>query len=804
MAARSTSCEGSPATTATPTCTSVDTRPAFSNAREIPRMQPPQFMPPIQTFVALLLSLMAAVLVPTSAIVEGPPGVQTLSSMEAIRPATTLLCAVVALCIGAAALLRRRSQVHVLFAGFSGSIGLWYASQTFSLLFSAKLWDHVTGVLTALFPHFALRIFDEVVPPMGGRKRSRLTEIATATIVPIVALEVSPYQHRPWALGTLYVYLAVLIAAGLVSFARRGEASPSRALRERVRFTAFIGMLAMVFTLADFLSFVGVHLPPIGAALSVVFLFMLSESLVRERVADLYDLAGRLFVATLLAFCLAAVFYLFVAVLGRFNTMGLNATLVAIAFVLLFEPLKAEVEKRTMAIFFRERTVLIGAVDEVRLRLAHVLDPESMGATVSEVLLGTRRITGVAVYMRDCEGSDFDLIVADGVQMPLRLDEHTLAPITRRLEVGGNVDLSTLDPSKPNDHAVSVAGAILGPLRTGLWLPIRPSAHELVGLLGVLDDRMPVPFTPDDRALLGAIASHCGSSVVSTRAYQALKERDRLVALGELAAGLAHEVKNPIGAIKGAAQLLEELSLDAELPSSDADGEPRDTGQTYVGIILEEVERLDRVVSSFLDYARPNAGTPITIDVNAALKRTMQILSAQGFGQAEVHVHCTDNVPAVLIDPEKLRQVIVNLVLNALQAVGTRGKVFISSTRRDGYGSRIPVSRSRSGPLSVGGGAGSMSSSVSGHGSGEPWVEIAVRDDGPGISKKVLGSLFIPFFTTKEKGTGLGLAISQSIVQAAGGVIDVVSHPGSGSTFRVLLPGTTLTNKTPVPPKLSV
>jgi signal transduction histidine kinase len=722
--------------------------------------------------------------------------------MEAIRPATTLLCAVVALSIGAASILRRRSQVHVLFAGFSGSIGLWYASQTFSVVFAEAVWDRVTGVLTALFPHFALRIFDEVVPPADGRKRSRLTEIATASIVPMVALELSPYQQSPWALGALYVYLVALVSAGLVSFARRGEASPSRALRERVRFTAFTGMLAMVFTLADFLSFVGVRLPPIGAALSTVFLFMLSESLVRERVADLYDLAVRLLVATLLATALALVFYLFVAVLGRFNTMGLNATLVAIAFVLLFEPLKAEVERRANAVFFRERTILQSAVDEVRVRLAHVFDAESMGATVSEVLLGSRRITAICIYLRDGEGSDFDVLVSDGVKMPARLDELAMAPLLQRLEGGSGVDLATLDPTKPADHALGLAADLLGPMRTGLWLPIRPTADEIVGLLGVLDDRMPVPFTPEDRALLGAVASHCGSTVMSTRAYRAIKERDRLVALGELAAGLAHEVKNPIGAIKGAAQLLEDVALDSapathEL-AANAGAEPgADAGANeapvYVGIILEEVARLDRVVSSFLDYARPNAGTPIAVDVNAAVRRTMQILSAQGFGQTDVQVHYADTLPAVLIDPEKLRQVLVNLVLNALQAVGAGGKVQVTTIRRDEYGSRVPLSRSRSGPISVGAAL-----------AGEGWVEIAVRDDGPGISKKVLESLFIPFFTTKEKGTGLGLAISQSIIQAAGGIIDVVSNPGSGSTFRVLLPGAPHASKTPLPPKIAL
>ena len=125
--------------------------------------------------------------------------------------------------------------------------------------------------------------------------------------------------------------------------------------------------------------------------------------------------------------------------------------------------------------------------------------------------------------------------------------------------------------------------------------------------------------------------------------------------------------------------------------------------------------------------------------------------------------------------------------------VEEKGKWQATTGRRDGYGLGLPFSRSGSGPISVGASL-----------AGEAWVESAVRDDGPGISKKVLESLFIPFFTTKEKGTGLGLAIVKSIVQAAGGMSDVVSHPGAGSTFRVLLPGSAAGTKTPLPPKLAL
>ena len=119
--------------------------------------------------------------------------------------------------------------------------------------------------------------------------------------------------------------------------------------------------------------------------------------------------------------------------------------------------------------------------------------------------------------------------------------------------------------------------------------------------------------------------------------------------------------KNPLGAIKGAAQLLEEVGAgSAEDPS----------GREFVGIIIEEVNRLDRVVGSFLDYARPNAGNPIPLDINAAVRRTVQILSSQiTDGGIDVQLDLSDPLPRARIDPEKFRQVLMNLMQNAIQAM---------------------------------------------------------------------------------------------------------------------------------------
>ncbi|HEY0463028.1 MAG TPA: ATP-binding protein, partial [Polyangiaceae bacterium] len=248
-----------------------------------------------------------------------------------------------------------------------------------------------------------------------------------------------------------------------------------------------------------------------------------------------------------------------------------------------------------------------------------------------------------------------------------------------------------------------------------------------------------------------------------------MQERDRLAALGQMAAGLAHEVKNPLGAIKGAAQLLGDPSHDTKLGQADLE---------FVSIILEEVERLDRVVGSVLDYARPSKGDAGTVDVNAVVKRTLTVLASDRTEECELRTELSDSLPLVRADAEQLRQVLINLIRNAVQAMGGQGTVQVTTRSRSAASG---LARDSLLPQA-------------------DWVEIAVRDEGPGIAPQVQKNLFVPFFTTKDRGTGLGLAISQRVVEEMGGRIEVVSRPGAGSTFSLVLPAVTEAHVSPRPP----
>jgi signal transduction histidine kinase len=278
----------------------------------------------------------------------------------------------------------------------------------------------------------------------------------------------------------------------------------------------------------------------------------------------------------------------------------------------------------------------------------------------------------------------------------------------------------------------------------------------ILGCIALRDERLKNAYGFDDLDVMRLLSAQAAITIENSRVYERMKERDRLAALGEMAAGLAHEIRNPLGAIKGAAQLL-----------VGPDGKPVSNGaqdvREFLGIIVDEVNRLNRVVTQFLDYARPWKGDSSEIDINEVVRKTVHLLENQETaGAVNIELKLNDDVPRIRGDSEQLRQVFLNLGLNAVQAMKGKdgGRLTIVTGRRAG--------RRKSDPGS--------------------YVEIRFRDSGPGISREHLRNLFIPFFTTKEKGTGLGLPISQRIVTQHGGTIEVRSEVGKGSTFTVLLP----------------
>ena len=231
--------------------------------------------------------------------------------------------------------------------------------------------------------------------------------------------------------------------------------------------------------------------------------------------------------------------------------------------------------------------------------------------------------------------------------------------------------------------------------------------------------------------------------------------RDRLAALGEMAAAIAHEVKNPLAGIEVMAGLLKRQLTE----SPDA--------QSILADIIKEAKMANVIVQEVLAFVRPIRLQVEDIAVADVLRDAITLAESHASlkGAIDVRVDVPEALRPIQGDPHQLRQIFTNLMTNAFEAMGGLGLVEITAAAVDGDDDAGPAD----------------------HGTG-PTIQITVSDNGPGIPPEVMERIFSPFFTTKPQGSGLGLAIVRKIVDAHDGRIDVGERPGGGTEFRVTLP----------------
>ena len=220
-----------------------------------------------------------------------------------------------------------------------------------------------------------------------------------------------------------------------------------------------------------------------------------------------------------------------------------------------------------------------------------------------------------------------------------------------------------------------------------------------------------------------------------------LRRADRLSALGELSAGMAHEIRNPLGSIKGAVEILKD------------DYSPDEAKYEFIQILLKESDRLNHIVQEFLGFAQPKQPELHETDVNEAIESVL-ILTTQEARKSGVAIkrRLDASIGKRNLDAGLLKQAFLNIILNAIQAMPAGGTLTVESGLRNNT------------------------------------IEVKITDTGIGIPEENRKKLFSPFFTTKKNGTGLGLAITYRIIENHRGRIDVTSEPGKGTTFTVKIP----------------
>jgi two-component system sensor histidine kinase HydH len=257
------------------------------------------------------------------------------------------------------------------------------------------------------------------------------------------------------------------------------------------------------------------------------------------------------------------------------------------------------------------------------------------------------------------------------------------------------------------------------------------------------------------------------------RMQQELRRHERLATLGQLSAGVAHEIRNPLAGIGTSAQVLMRRF------------EPRDDRARFVQVILDEVERLDRIVTSLLQYARPRTPELRPVALHSCLDRVLE-LSSESIAQAGVQVErlVAPRLPDVYIDPDLVVQVLLNVTRNAVQAMAGGGVLRYEVRRVLRWAAPRGAGRRASDPATRAGGPAELRSRRT----RLAYQQVRVSDTGIGIPRGQMSKLFDPFFSTRPGGTGLGLSISQTIMQEHGGSIEIASREGRGTTVLLNFP----------------
>ncbi len=404
----------------------------------------------------------------------------------------------------------------------------------------------------------------------------------------------------------------------------------------------------------------------------------------------------------------------------------------------------------------RRRRVNRRAFQEFSRSLALIVDREALEASVAArirelfdpdrmVILEADRTTASFI-----PGFSFGLVEAElkGLQMPGR------GKLARWLSVNESCLILNRQPGV-HEYLDPLERELLDRLRLNLVVPMI-SLNRLTGILLLGADRPRWELGRNDIELLSFLASQASLAFENAELYRSQRERldrlyraERLAAVGQLAAGVAHEIRNPLTAIRSTMQyLLRELA-------------PGESKHQLIEELLSEVDRINSTVGGLLSLSRSGELRKSEIELLEPLVKAIHLVQARAAEQGvEIHSRLAGGGLRVLGDAGQLKQVFLNLLINALQSMPAGGHLRVTATPWSPQGGRDEA----------------------------PWVQVRIEDTGAGIPAEQLRKVFDPFYTTKRDGTGLGLAICHGIVEQHEGVIQLESEVGKGTTAAVRLP----------------
>jgi signal transduction histidine kinase len=582
---------------------------------------------------------------------------------------------------------------------------------------------------------------------VGGYATAAL--VSVANLAGLLVSGVAPHQWGwypqptpPYAAVSVLVVFYLGAAVVLMAYGFRHPVSALQ--RVQIKFWLVAGLVEVPFIFTNLLPLYGIEVYPLGSLGTVMYVGVVAYAIVRHRFMDLDYLVRKV-----VSFSLAAVVVLgpgmaVVAVvserLDARDPLLLSFTAAALGLIaaILVPTLQRALETRIQRAFFPQRYDYRRRLRQFATTLVHELEEQQLLRRLGDTLTEILDLEHCHVFARDEQGGHLTL-AHPSPATPQWLDDGLVAvlePLRGPVLTG---EVETMSPA---------AAEALAARRWEVVVPLRVN-ERLIGLVALGPNKAMRITSAEDLQLLATVAAGASVALENSRLSRELRRSEvvlqrasKLSSLGTLAAGIAHEIRNPLVAVKTFLDLL---------PSRLDD---RDFVLKFRELSQSELRRVTDLISELLTLGKSTQAERRVVELQASIEPVVRLMEAPARKrEVDIVIDLPPTLPAVWADADQVKQIVLNLLLNAIEA-SPAGR----TVRLEGH---------------VG-----MGSSV----------VLAIRDEGSGIAPEHLETIFEPFFTTKESGTGLGLPLVHQMVVEHGGEITVESELGRGTTFRVSLP----------------
>lgn len=636
----------------------------------------------------------------------------------------------------------------------------------------AHLWGDIFRIGLIFIPPTFLHFAFLFTNPHDFSQRSRKTILIFYVVSCfLAAISWTQYFHGeviayPWGYsfksGPLYfLFILEFAIAGLLSsfYLVKGYKVAGNYQKQRLKFFFLAIIISFALGSLGFLPKFGLQIYSTESIAITVGLLIAAYSVVQHRLMDVsvFLSKGLGYILSISTFAIPVLIIIFLAEEYFFEDLNVSFSLIMLAtgtvVALLFHRVKEHIEKTMRQIIVRDKYSYLKVLDEFTRRLVTIVDLSRLLNMMADTIQKSMGVKHISVFLHEAEKEGFRVALLWG--SPDNAIIKISEPCIKYLEEKREAILRTeVEYAPKNSSGVELLG-VMTRFEAEIFLPL-VYVNRLIGFINLGPKSAKEIYYQEDLDLLNFMAYQAAIAIENANLYENLKRSqgimrraDRLASLGTLIASLAHEIRNPLVSIKTFTQLLPERIDDEEFRSY------------FLKVASGEIDRLTGLINELLGFARPSEPRPQGEDINAIIEKMEVLISTEARKKnITLSKKYAPELPQIKVDAEQIKQVLLNILLNAIQAIKGEGQVSIET--------RLVQ--------------------VPGEERIDPYIQVEIQDTGMGIPRENLERIFDPFFSTRPDGSGLGLAISHQIVHEHGGFISVESEVGKGTSFKVHLP----------------